>query len=47
MVIWPEGYCDIPQGLSGIAHNVLIATNVYLDHVQLLRWEYVNYLLPI
>ena len=35
--------CPIPQGLRSIAYNVLVATLVYLDHQEHLRWDLVNY----
>jgi hypothetical protein len=35
--------CDVPQGLHSIAYNVLVATLVYLDHQENLRWDLVNY----
>jgi hypothetical protein len=35
--------CPVPQGLGSIAYNVLIATLVYLDHQEALRWDEVNY----
>jgi hypothetical protein len=35
--------CDVPQGLSSIAYNVLVATLVYLEHRDNLRWDLVNY----
>jgi hypothetical protein len=35
--------CDIPQGLSSIAYNVLVATLVFLDFEQDLRWKSINY----
>ena len=35
--------CPVPQGLGSIAYNVLMATLVYLDHQENLRWDLVNY----
>lgn len=35
--------CDIPQGLSSIAYNVLVATLVFLDFEEDLRWKSINY----
>jgi len=35
--------CRVPQGLRSIAYNVLVATLVYLNHQEHLRWELVNY----
>lgn len=35
--------CDIPQGLSSIAYNVLVATLVFLDFQQDLRWKTITY----
>jgi hypothetical protein len=35
--------CPVPQGLGSIAYNVLVATLVYLDHQENLRWDLVNY----
>jgi hypothetical protein len=35
--------CRVPQGLQSIAYNVLVATLVYLDHQEHLRWDLVNY----
>jgi len=35
--------CDIPQGLSSIAYNLLTATLVYLDFQEELRWKWLNY----
>ncbi len=35
--------CDIPQGLSSLAYNVLTATLVYLEFQEDLRWSLVNY----
>lgn len=35
--------CDIPQGLSSIAYNVLVATLVFLDFERDLRWRFINY----
>lgn len=35
--------CDIPQGLSSIAYNVLVATLVFLDFQEELHWKWVNY----
>lgn len=35
--------CPVPQGLESIAYNVLVATLVYLDHQENLRWDLVNY----
>lgn len=39
--------CDIPQGLSSIAYNVLVATLVFLDFEQDLRWKSINYQLTL
>lgn len=38
-----DSRCDIPQGLSSIAYNVLVATLVFLDFEQELRWKSINY----
>ena len=35
--------CDVPQGLSSIAYNVLIATLVYMEFQEHLRWKWVNF----
>ncbi len=35
--------CDVPQGLSSIAYNVLVATLVYLDFQEYLHWKSINY----
>jgi hypothetical protein len=35
--------CPVPQGLYSIAYNVLVATPVYLQHQEHLRWDLVNY----
>ena len=35
--------CDIPQGLSSIAYNVLVATLVFLEFEQDLLWKTINY----
>jgi hypothetical protein len=35
--------CEVPQGLSSIAYNVLVATLVFLDFQDELRWRWVNY----
>lgn len=35
--------CPVPQGLRSIAYNVLVATLVYLDHQEDLRWDLINY----
>lgn len=35
--------CKIPQGLSSIAYNVLVATLVFLDFQHDLRWKSINY----
>ena len=35
--------CPVPQGLYSIAYNVLVATLVYLQHQEHLRWDLVNY----
>jgi hypothetical protein len=35
--------CELPQGLSSIAYNVLVATLVFLDFAPELRWRTINY----
>ena len=35
--------CPLPQGLESISYNVLVATLVYLDHQENLRWDLLNY----
>jgi hypothetical protein len=35
--------CDVPQGLSSVAYNVLVATLVYMEFREHLRWKWINY----
>jgi hypothetical protein len=39
-----EPLCRMPQGLGSIAFNVLTAPSVYLEFLDRLRWDHVNYL---
>jgi len=38
------GLTGTPQGLGSLAFNVLTATSVYLEFLDRLTWDYVNYL---
>jgi hypothetical protein len=38
------GLAGTPQGLGSLAFNVLTATSVYLEFLERLTWDYVNYL---
>ncbi len=33
----------VPQGLGSLAFNVLTATNIYLEFLDVLRWRYLNF----